>query len=203
MKRWFESFWNFLVIWTILNAAGIFSGGVALGIITLILALAAVLLFFQGWLGVLFSLLLMVPTTLAFAVLWVCTWIAPLVRRIQSELTHRWLIGPGRHSREVQEQEAAMILEAWKTQPSVSILNPIRATIWWQVLDSDGSSGTRLLVRPLFDWRLCALVGEDPHTKRPFFMAVPPRIRRVSGALEWLWDLPRGTWMGKSTVSET
>jgi len=203
VKRWLKGFWDFVVVWVILNASGTCSGGVALGVLTVFFGFVSVVLFFRGWLGILSSLLLGVPMTLLSGILWACTWVAPVVRRLQSEWTHRWLIGPGRYSREAQEQEAEMILKAWRAEPSVSILNPIRGTIWWRVLDADDSSGTRLLLRPLFDWRLCALVGEDPHTRQPFFMAVPPRISRVEEAMEWLWNLPRGAWWERKSIYET
>lgn len=70
----------------------------------------------------------------------------------------------------------------------------LKGRIYWELVDKD-SKGGRALVRPLSDpgW-MAALIGKDLKTGRPFFIPVPPDIRSVDEAMDWIYNLEPGTW---------
>jgi len=127
--------------------------------------------------------------------------IALWLRNYQQRKTHTFLNGPLRE-RHLQEREAALIWQAWRSERRGIITNVLRANLWWLPLDSD-SQGKRLLVQPAFaPGQLRALIGEDPVSGDFFFMALPPSISTVNEALEWLWDLPSGFWNDRDEIHE-
>lgn len=70
----------------------------------------------------------------------------------------------------------------------------VRGTIWWEVLDED-PKGRRALIRPIAcPHVMTALAGRDLRTGRPFFIPLPPYIRNVNEAMDWIFRLPPGTW---------
>jgi len=198
-----ENIWKFLKRWVLYCAVNNERKGTAgLFVCTILCALAILIGLRSGPLGAILSILFWIPATLFCATFWVGTVVAPWVRDFQLWRTQQWLTGPAHHSRQIQEQEAAKILASWKGAPTSNIGTYLKGTIFWRLAGVDRSSGLRLLVQPLFDQRMCVLVGEDPRSKRPFFLSVPPTVSTVEEALEWLWKLPAGLW-NKYEVYET
>jgi hypothetical protein len=114
-------------------------------------------------------------------------------RREQESERVRAFLRQLKSSRQTQEAEAARIWRAFvhEDQP----MRIVRGTLDWQVLDFD-PDGFRLLVMPA-ERRYAifgALVGVDPKTRRPFLMIVPPRVYTVPEAIEYLWQLPPGSF---------
>ena len=97
-----------------------------------------------------------------------------------------------RSSRKAAEAEAARLMRMIERgQPRGGRV--LRSEIDWILVDLDRKGG-RALVRARFEKRFTALIGRDPHTKRAFFLVVPPETKRVAQALAWAWNLPKRFW---------
>lgn len=141
-----------------------------------------------------------VPVSAVILLAWAVTFVAPYVRAWQQQKTRWWLDGVLRDRRE-QQAEGKRIMMAWDLQPNQEMRVILRAGIWWDVVGID-RRGKRLLVQPVFDNRMKALVGEDIHLGTPFFMVVPPDTWTIEMALDWLWRLRPGFWEHRDEICE-
>ena len=115
-------------------------------------------------------------------------------RREQENIRIRAFLQQLKSSRRIQQEEAARIWQAFvlvENQPT----RVVRGTLDWQVLDFD-PDGSRLLVT-LYGRRYAtfnALVGVDFKTRSPFLMVVPHHLHTIPEAIEYLWQLPPGSF---------